>query len=119
MARTAELLRRNLFEVFGEKDADKRASAIAALYVAEPTTSDPYGEAVGREALSATVSRLHARFPQSVFTQIGEPETHHNVGRIAWGHGAPGVTPTTTGLDVVVVEDGRIARLYTFLDPRK
>ncbi len=119
MTDTADLLRRNLFEVFDEADPVKRAAAIAALYVDEPVTADPHGETTGRAALSASVGKLHERFPQSRFTQLGEPEAHHNVGRIAWGHGAPGVPPTTIGLDVIVVEDGRIARLYTFLDPRK
>ena len=119
MTDIAELLRRNLFEVFDEADPAKRAAAIASLYVQEPVSFDPHGETTGRDALSLSVGRLHARFPQSRFTQLSEPEVHHNVGRISWGHGTPGVPSTTTGLDVVVVENGRIAKLYTFLDPHK
>jgi hypothetical protein len=38
-------------------------------------------------------------------------------GRLAWGSGPRGEPPNYTGLDVVIVRDGKIAALYVFLDP--
>jgi hypothetical protein len=116
MAETSQLLRRNLLEVFGERDATKRAAVIAEIYVDEPVCVDPHGATVGRAGLVATVEGLQARFPDFVFTQLGRPDAHHDIGRLAWGYGPPGAAWAVTGLDVVLVEDGRIARLYTFLD---
>jgi SnoaL-like domain len=110
------LLTRNLFEVFGEPNAEKRRAAIEALWVSEGVFADPLGRYVGYAALNDAVSQLHARFPGFVFTPIGAPQAFYGVGRQAWGHGLVGEAPQITGLDVVIVEEGRIAALYAFVD---
>ena len=46
----------------------------------------------------------------------GEPQALHNAGRLAWGSGLRGEAPEYTGLDVIIVRDGKIAALYVFLD---
>jgi SnoaL-like domain len=110
------LLTRNLFEVFGEPDVEKRRAVIAALWVDDGVFADPHGRYVGYAALNDAVSQLHARFPGFVFTPIGDPQVFYGVGRQAWGHGPVGEPPQITGLDVVIVEEGRIAALYAFVD---
>jgi hypothetical protein len=47
----------------------------------------------------------------------GEAQSLHNAGRLAWGSEPRGEPPNYTGLDVVIVRDGKIAALYVFLDP--
>jgi len=42
----------------------------------------------------------------------------HNAGVLAWGSGPKGEAPDYTGLDVIIVSDGRIAKLYVFLNPK-
>ena len=117
MANTIEsLLTRNLLEVFGERDAVKRRSAIAALWEEDGVFADPYGRYVGHDALNDAVSQLHARFPGFVFTPSGAPQAFYDVGRLAWGHGPVGQHPKITGVDVVTVRDGRIVALYAFID---
>ena len=117
MANTIEsLLTRNLLEVFGERDAVKRRSAIAALWEEDGVFADPYGRYVGHDALNDAVSQLHARFPGFVFTPSGAPQAFYDVGRLAWGHGPVGQHPQVTGVDVVTVRDGRIVALYAFID---
>ena len=37
---------------------------------------------------------------------------------LAWGSGLEGKAPDYTGLDVVIVRDGKIATLYVFLNPK-
>ena len=37
---------------------------------------------------------------------------------LAWGSGPKGEAPDYTGLDVVIVRDGKIAALYVFLNPK-
>ena len=119
MTGIADLMRRNLFEVFDQSDPVKRQAAIAELYVESPTFMDPHGDVSSREALNAAVTALHDRFPTARFSIISGPDLLRTAGRLAWSLGVPGEPPVSTGLDVAVVEDGRIARLYTFLDPRK
>ncbi len=40
----------------------------------------------------------------------------HNAGRLAWESGPRGEKPDSTGLDVIIVRDDKIAALYMFLD---
>src|ERR1700730_17023950 len=47
-----------------------------------------------------------------VYTPHGEPQALHNAGRLAWGSGPRGEAPEYTGLDVIIVRDGKIATLY-------
>ena len=119
MTNTIEaLLRRNLHGVFGERDAGKRRRAIDEIIAADIVFYDPDGKNAGRDALDAAVVALQARFPDFVFSEImvqGLDET----GRLHWGFGPPGAPPRVTGLDVILVRDGKIAALYTFLDPPK
>ena len=110
------LLTRNLLEIFGERDAAKRRSAIAALWAENGVFVDPFGRYVGQAALNDAVSQLHEKFPGFIFAPIGAPQTFYDVGRLAWGHGPVGEPPKVTGFDVVTVRDGRIAALYAFID---
>lgn len=113
---TENLLTRNLLEIFGERDASKRRSVIAALWAENGVFVDPFGRYVGQAALNDAVSQLHAKFPGFIFAPIGAPQAFYDVGRLVWGHGPVGEPPKVTGLDVVTVRDGRIAALYAFID---
>ena len=118
MSETIEtLLRRNLHEVFGEHDAVRRRRAIDELIAEDCVFFDPEGHHVGREALDAAVAALQARFPDFVFAEI-MVQALEETGRLHWGFGPPGAPPRVTGLDVILVRDGMIAALYTFLDPK-
>jgi hypothetical protein len=112
-----ELLHRNLQEVFGEGDAARRRAAIEDLYTEDCVLYAPPGIFVGPEALDKFAGDLRATHPHFVYTPHGEPQTLHNAGRLAWGSGPRGEPPDYTGLDVVIVRDGKIAALYVFLDP--
>jgi len=114
--RIHELLRRNLQEVFGEGDAKRRRAAIDELWTENAALYVPPGVIVGREAIDKFAGDLRATHPHFVYTPSGEPQALHNAGRLAWGSGPPGAAPHYTGWDVIIVEDGRIAALYVFLD---
>ena len=98
--RIIELLRCNLQEVFGEGDAARRQAAIQDFY------------------LDKFAGDLRGTHPHFVYTPHGEPQALHNGGILAWGSGPKGEAPDYTGLDVVIVRDGRIAALYVFLNPK-
>jgi ketosteroid isomerase-like protein len=48
---------------------------------------------------------------------MGPVQSVHDAGRLAWGFGPAGEPPRVTGVDVILMREGRIAALYTFLDP--
>ncbi len=114
--RIHELLNRNLQEVFGEGDATRRRAAIEELYTEDCVLYVPPGKFVGRGALDKFAGDLRATHPHFVYTPHGEPQALHNAGRLAWGSGPRGEAPDYTGLDVIIVRDGKIAALYVFLD---
>jgi hypothetical protein len=117
--RIQELLHRNLQEVFGEGDAARRRAAIEELYVEDCVLYAPPGVFVGPEALDKFAGDLRATHPYFVYTPRGEAQALHNAGRLAWGSGPRDEPPDYTGLDVVIIRDGKIAVLYVFLDPEK
>ena len=114
--RIHELLHRNLQEVFGESDAGRRCAAIDELYTEDCVLYVPPGPFVGREALDKFAGDLRATHPHFAYAPHGEPQALHNAGRLAWGSGPRSEAPDYTGLDVIIVRDGKIAALYVFLD---
>jgi hypothetical protein len=116
--RIIELLCRNLQEVFGEGDAARRRTAIQDFYTEDCVLYVPPGVFVGHDALDKFARDLRATHPHFVYTPHGEPQALHNGGILAWGSGPKGEAPGYTGLDVVIVRDGKIAALYVFLNPK-
>ena len=113
-----ELLYRNLQEVFGEGDDARRRAAIAELYTDDCVLYVPPGVFVGREALDKFAGDLRATHPQFVYTPHGQAQAVQNGGILAWASGPKGEAPDYTGLDVIIVRDGRISALYVFLNPK-
>jgi hypothetical protein len=114
--RIHELLDQNLREVFGEGDATRRRAAIEELYTEDCVLYVPPGTFVGHDALDKFAGELRATHPHFAYSPLGEPQALHNAGRLAWASGPRGEPPEYTGLDVIIVRDGKIAALYVFLD---
>jgi hypothetical protein len=112
----ATLLNRNLPEVFGEGDPVRRRAAIEQLYTEDCVLYVPPGILVGHDALDKFAGDLRATHPDFVYTPHGAPQVLHNSGRLAWGSGLSGEAPAYTGVDFVIVRDGKIAALYVYLD---
>ncbi len=113
------LLKSNLHEVFGQRDRAKRRDAMATLWRSDGVFVDPMGRFVGYDAIDDIIEQILAKFPTFVFKELGEPQAHHGIGRLAWGFGGPGEPPAVTGLDVIVASDDNIVAVYTFLDGRR
>ena len=115
-----DLMKQNIFGVFGERDAGKRRSLIARIWDKKGIFIDPDGRYVGHTAINDVVERLQRRFPDFAYTELAEGDAYNGVGRLPWGYGPPGETPKVTGIDVLVAsDDGQISALYTFLDAVK
>jgi hypothetical protein len=110
------LLLRNLQEVFGEGDPTPRHAAIEELYAEDCMVLLPTGRYVGHVALDRVAGELRASHPNFVYTPHRRPQAVQDGGRLVWGSGPPGEPPHYTGLDVIIVRDGKIAALYVFLD---
>ena len=112
------LLRANLERVFNERDAARRATALAELYVAEPVMYEPTGIVAGRAAISEVAGGLLEQFgPTFFFSVEGVAVGHHGLGRLCWRAGPEGGSTAVTGTDVAEIVDGRISRLWVLLNP--
>src|ERR1700756_2118438 len=54
----------------------------------------------------------------SRYTVTSEIQTMHNVATCRWGSGMPGQPFHYTGTDFLEERDGRVSRLYTFIDQK-
>lgn len=64
---TESLLKRNLYAVYGERDAEKRRAVIADIWSADADFIDPDGHHSGQAASDEAVARLQRQFPEYVF----------------------------------------------------
>ncbi|KXU84742.1 hypothetical protein CR51_41805 [Caballeronia megalochromosomata] len=117
MSNTIEtLLLRNLRDVFGEADSERRRSAIEALYCADCVVNLPPGQYHGHDALQRIAGKLRASHPDYVYTPHSAPQVVQDGGRIDWGSGPEGEPPRYTGIDIIIARDEKISALYVFLD---
>jgi hypothetical protein len=114
--RIATLLKRNVAEVFGENDQERRRAAIREIYAEDAVVHAPPGTIVGHDALDRFAGDLRSMHPHYVYTPSGEPQVLHDSARLAWGSGPRGEPPRYTGEDFILVRNGKIAVLYVYLD---
>jgi hypothetical protein len=104
--------------VWNEADPQARRRAIGELWTAGGGYTDPLAAVEGPAAIDGLVSAARAQFPGYVFRLGGTVDAHHNTARFSW-HLVPeaGGEPLVIGFDVAVAtDDGRLDRVYGFLD---
>ena len=82
-----DLLRKNL-KAFGKRDAEKRRMAISTsltVYSSIPTVC-----ALEPKPIDNAVQHLLLKFADFVFSELGVPDSHNGIGRLAWGFGPAG-----------------------------
>ena len=111
------LLIRNLQEVFGEGDPQRRHEAIDEIYTEDVVFYDPNkGVYRGRDEIDRIAGAIRATHPDFSYQPIAEPEEVGDGGRVPWVSGRPGEAPEYAGTDFIIVRDGRIAAIYLFFD---
>jgi hypothetical protein len=114
-ARIRELMLANLFAVFSERDPGRRLEVIARNYTEDVIWTDPDGTTQGHEAMNEQAQKLLDRMPDFAFSAAGPAHVSRDLGLLAFNLGLPEQPPAVSGIDVALVRDGRIARLYTLL----
>jgi hypothetical protein len=110
------LLSANLFSVFDERDASKRATAVQDTYTEDIIWYESDRITQGRAALNTRASELQTQSPGFKFRADGIMSTSQNLGVLRWHYG-PGDKPDIVrGTDVIIVEGGKIKALWTIID---
>jgi hypothetical protein len=115
MAEIEALMRANLLEVFGERDPERRRAAIARTYLPDVAFVDPDETVTGHEALHAKAGRILEDAQGFAFSPAGRVYVNDDLGYLAWSFGPEGAEPVVRGVDIALVRDGLIARVYTLL----
>jgi len=103
-------------EIFIELDSVKRAVFLAKYYTEDCLWIHPRSRIVGRDGINEAASEIRKLFPEYRYTVTSEIQAMHNVATCRWGSGMPGQPFHYTGTDLLEVRDGRVSRLYTFID---
>jgi hypothetical protein len=101
---------------WNEADAGRRAALLGRDWAEDARYVDPLGQAVGRAEIGAMIGAVQQRFPGFRFTLLRPADGHGDHVRFSWSLGPDGIEPPIEGSDVLVLEDGRIARVIGFLD---
>lgn len=111
----AELMRRNLFDVFNEPDAGRRAAAAAVTYDEDVVWHDIDRLVHGREALAQRAGDVRREKPGWTFRSDGEVSVNDDLGHLGFRFGPADAPPVVTGMDIARCKDGVIVELYTFV----
>jgi hypothetical protein len=116
----ADLMLKNLSEVFGERDSERRMAAIKNLYSEEAVFFEAEQRFEGRQAISDAVAALQVSFPAEFeFSAVAPPSRNHDVGRLFWQLGPAGFPAVVNGMDIAQFSDGRIRSLYVFVNDQR
>jgi predicted SnoaL-like aldol condensation-catalyzing enzyme len=116
----ANLMLRNLTEVFGERDSTRRIAAIKSLYSEDAVFFEAEQRFEGHHAISDAVAALQASMPgEFAFSAAAPPARNHDIGRLFWRLGPAGSPAVVNGMDIAQFRDGRICSLYVFMNDQR
>jgi hypothetical protein len=111
------LLLRNLHDVFGEMDPERRRAAINEIFHEDAVFYEPKGGIYrGRDEIDRIAGVIKATHPEFQYQPISPPEEIGDAGRVRWVEGSPGKPPAVAGTDFIIARDGKIAAVYLFFD---
>ncbi|MGV9310760.1 nuclear transport factor 2 family protein [Streptomyces sp. NPDC003691] len=94
----------------------ERDSLIAKVYSPDVFIGEPGAAHRGHEGMNAAISGLQEQLPGTVITRSGPVQQAQDLVTYSWTLGAPDGPVKASGRDVLLVGDGRIARLYVVID---
>lgn len=105
--------------IWNEKDLKKRKNLIEKVYADNIEMVDSHFIANGHKEINEFIDGLQKKSPSSKFSIIKEIDVNHNTARLYWKHSSSEKTDSVTGMDLFVLENGKIVKLYVFLDSKK
>ncbi|WP_282796265.1 nuclear transport factor 2 family protein [Streptomyces sp. CC224B] len=104
--------------IWNEPDEAKRAAAIAELYTAEATYTDPLADVRGHDGIAAVITGARDQFKGFEFKILGDVDANHHIARFRWELvPESGGENIVIGFDVVVSDGaGKIQTVCGFLD---
>lgn len=106
------------FEIWNERNESKRAALLNKVYAADIEMIDRHFISEGTGEINKFVTELQQKNKDFTFT-VKSFETHHNIVRVYWQFGTKNKPAAGTGMDLFVIENGKVQKLYVFVDEKK
>lgn len=119
MENSAKLLENSLLVIWNDRQAESRLAAMKAVYTDDIVffESNDGPAIIGHQAINDLITKLQEQWPlEFSFELMRPPQVNHEVQHISWALGIPGQTPVASGMDVAIIEKGKIRSLHLFLD---
>lgn len=104
-------------QVWAEPDRARRLSLLVASMTPDAEILGPGYHYKGHDHISREVERFHREQPGVRAVLASGLDVHHNLVRFAFAIVQPDGSVSSEGVDVLVLADGHIARVYTFFGP--
>jgi len=105
--------------IWNEKDAAKRSAIAQKVYATDIEMVDRHFTATGYNSINEFVNKLQKDNPTARFTHVKSINAHHNIARLFWQFGPKEKPDAVTGMDLFVIENGKVQKLYVFVDETK
>jgi len=110
----------NLLDVFSNRDATSRLSAIKETYHPDVTFNEPDAVITGHDGINSKVEELLGERQGWAFVPSGNILKNHDMVYLAWGFGPAKedgkVDVKVKGADVLIVEDGKVKKFWVVLE---
>ena len=103
-------------DTWNASDAAAREALLARHWQGDALYQDPLVAATGRAAIGALIDGAQARFPGFRFALSKPASGYGDIARLSWTLGPDGAEAPIEGSDVLLISEGRIARVIGFLD---
>lgn len=104
----------NHLKIWNEKDEVKRKTLLNQVYATNVEMVDRHFISNGIEDISKFIVELQTKNPDFKFT-AKSVETHHNIVRLYWQFGSKAKPAVVSGMDLFVIENGKVQKLYVFV----
>lgn len=111
---TQTLIKQHL-AIWNEKNLSKRNVLMNQVYAPNIEMVDRHFVATGYNEINEFVNSLQQKNPDYKFRTI-KLETHHNIARLFWQVGSTTRPNAVSGMDLFVIQNGKIQQLYVFVN---
>ncbi|MCC8411189.1 VOC family protein [Mucilaginibacter sp. UR6-1] len=102
--------------IWNEKSDSKRKVLLTTAYAADIEMIDRHFVANGYADVERFVKGLQQKDPTYQFKLRKPVDIHHNIARLYWQFGSASKPNVVTGMDMFVIQHGKIKKLYVFVD---
>jgi hypothetical protein len=114
-----KLLESSLLVIWSDRNAVSRLNAMQDIYASdiEFYESNDAAAVKGHQAINELITVIQSQWPSTLRFQLQQSsKINHDIQHISWTLGEPGEQPVASGMDVAIIESGKIKTLCLFLD---